>query len=231
MSAIDAPYVMFWNYTTATPLLDEYTRQYFNGSVKAQQYASGGVDNASKGWMLILFLVFLMNILVLVYFLFHKGLVTDFSEPPNLFALAVNSPPSHLFAGSCGGGPGGKQYVVNWFVNSEGDHLYMEPGQKAAHEHEHEHIEHAPPPPPPVNMKPGAGGFFASAVAGVSSAFQKLQQRGLSFGARTQHSYHSQHQRLRAASVAVASRDVELEDAATKTQRDYHKLSKRTSVL
>jgi hypothetical protein len=234
MSSIDAPYVMFWNYTTAVPLLDDYTRQYFNGSVKAQQYASGGVDNASKGWMLILFLVFLMNILVLVYFLFHKGLVTDFSEPPNLFALAVNSPPSQLFAGSCGGGPGGKQYVVNWFVNSEGDHLYMEPGQKNAHEHEHEHIEHAPPhmhgppPPQPVNMKPGAGSFFAGAVSGVSRSFQKLQQRGLSFGAKTQ---NSQHQRLRPASVVAADRDVELEDAATKTQRDYHKLSKRTSVL
>ncbi|KAF1962908.1 hypothetical protein CC80DRAFT_369861, partial [Byssothecium circinans] len=128
MSAIDSPFILDWNYSI--PLLGEYQTQYFNASIKAQQYASGGVDNASKGWMIIILLVFLMNIFVLVYFLFHRGLVTDFSEPPNLFALAVNSPPSHLLAGSCGGGPEGKQYVVNWFVNHEGDHLYMEPGQK-----------------------------------------------------------------------------------------------------
>ncbi|KAF2447243.1 hypothetical protein P171DRAFT_430154 [Karstenula rhodostoma CBS 690.94] len=227
MSAIDAPYVMFWNYTTEAPLLADYTRQYFNGSVKAQQYASGGVDSASKGWLLILFLVFLMNILVLAYFLFHKGLVTDFSEPPNLFALAVNSPPSQLFAGSCGGGPGGKQYVVNWFVNSEGDHLYMEPGQKAAHEHiEHAHAHphvHAPPPPPPVNMKPASEGFFAGAVAG----FRKLRERGVGFSKTQQ----AQHERLRPANVVQANRGVELEDATTRTQRDYRRLSKRTSVL
>ncbi|KAL5398848.1 hypothetical protein PMIN03_001855 [Paraphaeosphaeria minitans] len=223
MSAIDAPYVMFWNYTTSTPILQDYTRQYFNGSIKAQQYASGGVEAASKAWMLILFLVFLTNILVLAYFLFHKGLVTDFSEPPNLFALAVNSPPSQLFAGSCGGGPGGKQYVVNWFVNSEGDHLYMEPGQKAVHanmEHGHPHF-HAPPPPPD-NMNTNSA-FFSGAVAG----FRKLRERGMGLG-KTQ---RPNQERMRPASVAQTNRDVELEDAATKTQRDYHKLSKRTSVL
>lgn len=217
------------NYTTDHPLLADYTRQYFNGSIKAQQYASGGVDNVSKGWMVILVLVFLMNLFVLVYFLFHKGLVTDFSEPPNLFALAVNSPPSHLFAGSCGGGPEGKQYVVNWFVNSEGDHLYMEPGQKAAHEHtEHgqPHLHAAPSPPPPVDMKPAAGGF-AGIMAGITSPFQKLRQRGLGFGAKNK---HPQQQRLRPASV-VAADNMELEDATTRTQRDYHKLSKRTSLL
>lgn len=227
MSAIDAPYVMFWNYTTPTPILEDYARQYFNASVKAQQYASGGVDVASKGWMLILILVFLMNLLVLAYFLFHKGLVTDFSEPPNLFALAVNSPPSHLFAGSCGGGPGGKQYVVNWFVNSEGDHLYMEPGQKATDEHtEHAYPHvHAPPPPPPVNMKPGSGGLFSGAVAG----FQRLRERGIGIGkGKTQ---RPDQEQMRPANVAAKNRDVELEDAGTRTQRDYHKLSKRTSVL
>ena len=93
--------------------------------------------------MVILFLVFLMNIFVLIYFIFHRGLVTDFSEPPNLFALAVNSPPSQALAGSCGGGPEGKQYMVNWFVNHEGEHLYMEPGEKTAllaeHQHSHAH--------------------------------------------------------------------------------------------
>jgi hypothetical protein len=119
---VDAPYTMFWvrppspsspphptkplqNYTVSQ--IDDY-----NASLKAQQYASGGVDNhpADKAWFVILVLVFLLNIFVLVYFILHRGLVTDFSEPPNLFALAVNSPPSHVLAGSCGGGPEGRQY-------------------------------------------------------------------------------------------------------------------------
>ncbi|KAF1977765.1 hypothetical protein BU23DRAFT_550442 [Bimuria novae-zelandiae CBS 107.79] len=236
MSSIDAPYVMFWNYTGQFPLLADYTRQYFNGSLKAQQYASGGVDTVSKGWMIILFLVFLMNILVLAYFLFHKGLVTDFSEPPNLFALAVNSPPSHTFAGSCGGGPGGKQYVVNWFVNSEGDHLYMEPGEKTAHTHTHEHIEHAhphvhaPPPPPPVDMKPTYKGFFAGAVAGLSGSLTRMKKGGFKMGLGRKDK-HAQLRPLRQASVVRMRSDTEMEDAATKNQRDYYKLSKRTSVL
>ena len=98
--------------------------------------------------MIILFLVFLLNVFVFVYFLAHRGLVTDFSEPPNLFTLAVNSPPSHLLAGSCGGGPEGKQYQVNWFVNTEGDHLYMEPGEK------------------PVDVKERGGGMRGGLMAG-----------------------------------------------------------------
>ena len=98
--------------------------------------------------MIILFLVFFINVFVFVYFLAHRGLVTDFSEPPNLFTLAVNSPPSHLLAGSCGGGPEGKQYQVNWFVNTEGDHLYMEPGEE------------------PVDVKEREGGMRGGLMAG-----------------------------------------------------------------
>lgn len=53
-------------------------------------------------------------------------MLTDFSEPPNLFSLAVNSPPSVQLAGSCGGGPEGEQYRVRWFVNEDGEHVYMQ---------------------------------------------------------------------------------------------------------
>lgn len=256
MSAIDSPYVMFWvrlpppspfhpsnpyqNYTTDVPLLQDYTHQFFNASLKAQQYASGGVDSASKVWMLILVLVFLMNILVLAYFVFHQGLVTDFSEPPNLFALAVNSPPSQLFAGSCGGGPGGKQYVVNWFVNTEGDHLFMEPGEKMGekgghahgHSHAHGHMEemhgvphvHQTPAaqPEPVDMKPKEGMF--AAAAGLVG---KLQRVGRKKGSGRVE--EARHEPLRGESVAA--REGDLEDATTRTQKDYFKLSKRTSIL
>jgi hypothetical protein len=213
-SALDSPFIMSWNYTGGPVLNDSHT-QYFNASVKAQQYASGGVDSVSKGWMVVLLLVFLMNIFVLFYFLLHRGLVTDFSEPPNLFALAVNSPPSHLFAGSCGGGPEGKQYVVNWFVNTEGDHLYMEPGQKPAggftggHVHPHAHARSS-----------GTGWF-----GGATNSFNRLRHRGLGVKASRR-----PETRLRPASVVET--DYELEDGkSTRTQKTYNKLSKRTSML
>ncbi|KAI0455950.1 hypothetical protein F5B21DRAFT_513748 [Xylaria acuta] len=45
-----------------------------------------------------------------------KGLVTDYTEPQNLFALAVNSPPSRALAGSCGRGPDASEMAVPWHV-------------------------------------------------------------------------------------------------------------------
>lgn len=215
-STIDAPFRTFWNYTL--PMLDEPQPQWFNASVRAQQYASGGVDAVSQGWVIILLLVFLMNIFVLVYFLVHRGLVTDFSEPPNLFALAVNSPPSHLLAGSCGGGPEGKQYSVNWFVNTEGDHLYMEPGEKPilggnvhvhpTSGHHHHHHQEAP-----------KSGFLGS----ITKAVDGLRERGLDFKKR------NNPPPLRPASVVEP--EYEMEDGHTRTQRQYAKLAKRRSML
>lgn len=179
--------------------------------------------------MVILFLVFLMNIGVLVYFLFHKGLVTDFSEPPNLFALAVNSPPSQLLAGSCGGGPEGKHYTVNWFVNAEGDHLYMEPGQKPmehshpdhGHPHTHAHGDapHVHVHPPSIEKGKKGAGFFS----GIAQSIDGLRARGLAFGKK--------QDRGRMRPISVVDTEFEMDDANSKTQRQYDKLSKRTSML
>ena len=200
-------------------MLDEAQPQWFNASVRAQQYASGGVDAVSQGWIVILLLVFLMNILVLIYFLVHRGLVTDFSEPPNLFALAVNSPPSHHLAGACGAGPEKEQYSVNWFVNTEGDHLYLEPGEKpilggnvpvhpSGNHHHHHHHQRAP-----------KTGFFG----GISNAIDGLRERGLDFKKR------NNPPPLRPASAVDP--DYEMEDGHTHTQRQYAKLAKRRSML
>ncbi|RDI78166.1 hypothetical protein Vi05172_g11889 [Venturia inaequalis] len=123
MSADGSPFVEFWNYTVATLNPGEY--QSFDALFQGQEYASGGVLPYQKAFHLVLIPVFLLNLFVLAYLLIHKGLVTDFSEPPNLFSLAVNSPPSTLLAGSCGGGPHGRQYEVNWAIQTEGEHLYM----------------------------------------------------------------------------------------------------------
>lgn len=62
---------------------------------------------------------------MLVYFVLQPGLVTDFSQPPQLFALAINSPVAREFAGSCGTGPKGEQYKVKWTVGQDQDHLYI----------------------------------------------------------------------------------------------------------
>jgi hypothetical protein len=242
-SFIDAPFVPFFEYTLpkGETSLPQPATQYFNATIVAQQYASGGVDNPSKAWLAILILVFAMNIFVLIYFIFHRGLVTDFSEPPNLFALAVNSPPSQALAGSCGGGPEGKQYMVNWFVNHEGEHLYMEPGEKTAllagqdhgyvHEHEHTHNHSAPR----ATMVGGSGVFSK-----VALAFSTIR---LPFGSKTKERARVSQptgagaEQLRPVSMAGTMRsgasasEYELEDGETRTQRQYAKLSKRHSRL
>ena len=95
--------------------------------IKSQEYGSGNVDKASKGWLVILFATFLLNTLMLVYFVLQPGLVTDFSQPPQLFALVINSPAAREFAGSCGTGPEGKQYRVKWTIGQDQNHLYIAP--------------------------------------------------------------------------------------------------------
>jgi hypothetical protein len=57
-----------------------------------------------------------------------RGLVTDYTEPQNLFALAVNSPPSHALAGSCGNGPNASEMVVPWRVGyaASANHYFFE---------------------------------------------------------------------------------------------------------
>jgi hypothetical protein len=178
-----------------------------------------------------------MNIFVLIYFIFHRGLVTDFSEPPNLFALAVNSPPSQALAGSCGGGPEGKQYMVNWFVNHEGEHLYMEPGEKTAllagqghgHVHEYTHSRGAP-------RATSGGGVLSKAALALTGI-------RLPFGSKTKGSARVNQpigagaEQLRPVSMSGTMRsgaspsEYELEDGETRTQRQYAKLSKRHSRL
>jgi hypothetical protein len=123
MSAEDSPFVEFWNYSSVT--LEPGVKQWFNASIQAQQYASGGTQGYQRGFYLVLIAVFLCNIAVFLYFVLNEGLVTDYSEPPNLFGIAINSPPSRVMSGSCGGGPEGRQYTVKWGVQMEGEHLYI----------------------------------------------------------------------------------------------------------
>jgi len=128
--AQDSPFVEFWNYS-ATSLEGEY--QAFNVSIQAQEYASGGIAGYQRGFVLVLFAVFITNIFVLIYLIVNKGLVTDFSEPPNLFGITINSPPNPLMRGSCGAGPDSRQYAIKWGVEMEGNHLYISDKEQNAH--------------------------------------------------------------------------------------------------
>jgi hypothetical protein len=207
-------------------LLDNYQTQYFNASVQAQQYASGGIeDAAAKGWVVILLLVFLMNILVLVYFIAHRGMVTDFSEPPNLFALAVNSPPSHAFAGSCGGGPEGKQYMVNWFINHEGSHLFMEPGEKTSllhHNHDHAHLHGTPQQTPPnTGFLASMSGALRQRLGIKSKPPQKLRPISAVESLRSPQSRPS----------SIVGSEYEMQEGYERTRKNYAKLANRRSML
>ncbi|KAK5719396.1 hypothetical protein LTR15_007919 [Elasticomyces elasticus] len=128
-SATDSPFVEFWNYTLPT-LNAGGQYQIFNASVRAQQYASGGTEPYQKSFFIVLFAVFGLNLVALVYFVTHREWYTDFSEPANMFSLAVNSPPSDALAGCCGGAPNGEDYKVGWKLNSESDHIYLESLEK-----------------------------------------------------------------------------------------------------
>ena len=125
-SAQDAPFVTFWNYSTTS--LDEPQTQWFNASVRAQEYASGGQKGYQKAFFLVLVLVFLINVFVLIYWFVHREWYTDFSDPPNLFSFAINSPPSEKLAEcTCGGGPqSGERFKYYWKLGQDGGHVYME---------------------------------------------------------------------------------------------------------
>ncbi|GAB7359653.1 hypothetical protein MBLNU230_g6832t1 [Neophaeotheca triangularis] len=122
----DSPFVQFFNYSAPDKILDPGQYQYFNASIRAQQYASGGTAAYQKPFYIVLTVVFVTNVIVLAYFLSHRHWFTDFSEPPNMFSIAVNSPPSEKLAGAGGGGPHGEQYRLSWKLNQEGGHVYME---------------------------------------------------------------------------------------------------------
>ncbi|KAL9089112.1 MAG: hypothetical protein Q9165_005925 [Trypethelium subeluteriae] len=125
----DSPFVPQWNYTNNTITPGVY--ETFPIALSAQQYASGPSSPYQRVFYPVLLLVFLTNVVILVYLLSHRGLVTDFSEPLNLFALAVNSPLKEAKEVQGSGrwvGPEGRQYETPWFVRAEGEKVYLESG-------------------------------------------------------------------------------------------------------
>ncbi|KAF9882408.1 hypothetical protein CkaCkLH20_00444 [Colletotrichum karsti] len=115
IGGLGSPFVHYWGYETMQ-LGDPGALAPFNASIRTQEYTSSHEYEWQNVFYLALVLVFVINVFCLAYFLSRSGLVTDYTEPQNLFALAVNSPPSQQLKGSCGGGPIKRDFVVPWRV-------------------------------------------------------------------------------------------------------------------
>jgi hypothetical protein len=127
LSTQDAPFVPFWNHTDT--ILSEAEYQLFNATLQAFGYASGGTEKWQGIFLVILVFAFLTSFVCLVFMIVEaRGRqVTDFTEPQNLFALAVNSPQSARLEGACGSGPMGRQLKERWFIGMEenDEHYYI----------------------------------------------------------------------------------------------------------
>ncbi|KAI4734327.1 hypothetical protein E4T50_15136 [Aureobasidium sp. EXF-12298] len=125
MAAEDTQFHGIWTYSRT--VLDPGQYQVMNATLLAKGYMSGsGALPATNAFNAVLAATFLSNLLCLGYFIRHSGLVTDFSEPFNLFALAINSPPSAMMAGSSTTGPSTKQVLEKWFIDAQGEELVLE---------------------------------------------------------------------------------------------------------
>ncbi|KAL4738377.1 hypothetical protein BDV11DRAFT_189787 [Aspergillus similis] len=128
MSSANAPFVTFWNHSD-TNALSTPDKQNINATLRAIEYASGGTQKWQGVFYPILLFAFFTSALCLAFMLLEiRGKqITDFTEPQNLFALAVNSPSTTKLQGACGSGPAGKQLGERWYVamEEEDEHYYI----------------------------------------------------------------------------------------------------------
>lgn len=129
LSSRDAPFVQGWNYTGAKAMLSTPVYQNFRADLQVADYASGGTKSWQAAFYAVLILAFITSAVCLGFIIFEaRGRqITDFTEPQNLFALAVNSPQSSRLEGACGGGPAGHQLKDRWYIGMEEDdaHYYI----------------------------------------------------------------------------------------------------------
>lgn len=127
LSSIDSPFIHYWKYNDSTPVLDPPEYESFNAKVKSQDYSSGGTQHGQEVFYLVLALVFLANVCCLIYFFTRRSLVTDFVDPRNLLALALNSPPSRVLEGACAG-LHDEQLKTSWQIReNQHQHFYIQP--------------------------------------------------------------------------------------------------------
>jgi hypothetical protein len=128
-AAESATFKHYWGYAGGS-ILSTGVYEFFNATLASQEYQAGPQQPWQKMFYLVLLLVFLTNVFCLGYFIRQRGLVTDFTATQNLFALAVNSPPSRRLGGSCGAGPEGEQLNVDFHIQCAEDssHFYLKEG-------------------------------------------------------------------------------------------------------
>ena len=126
--AVGSPFVHYWQYNKPGNILaDPGDLQKFNATLASQQYTSGHVEAWKGTFFPVLIIVVALNFICLFFFLIKGGLITDYTEPLNLFTIALNSPPSQKLKGSCGGGPKKYDLLVPWRVAhaSASDHYFF----------------------------------------------------------------------------------------------------------
>ncbi|KAL1867693.1 hypothetical protein Daus18300_006249 [Diaporthe australafricana] len=94
-ASVDAPFIHYWKYdwpnmTSQGILPAPGAAASFHARVRTQEYASWHSSDWQGVFYLVLAFTFLLNLLCLAYFC-RAGLVKDFLEPTNLFALATSS--------------------------------------------------------------------------------------------------------------------------------------------
>ncbi|KAK5114780.1 hypothetical protein LTR85_010093 [Meristemomyces frigidus] len=127
LSAQDSPLVGYWNYSL--PTLKTETFQYFNASIDAEEYASGGIYEYQKPFIIILAIVFVLNVVILVDQMYHRERFVDFSEPTALFWIAAGSPASYNDRGPRTVAPRGHQFRIRWRLKADDKAftIYSEP--------------------------------------------------------------------------------------------------------
>lgn len=129
MGSLKSPFEHFWNkfnYNETYKPDPEYAT--FGAKVRTQQYASTGLRSWQALLYPVLVAVFGVNVLCGYILIKSRGMVTDYMEPANMFALAINSPPSAVLQGSCGGGPERLQLKAPYRIAyaSSANHYYFE---------------------------------------------------------------------------------------------------------
>ncbi|KAG6024121.1 hypothetical protein E4U19_003959 [Claviceps sp. Clav32 group G5] len=117
MSSIKTPFRHYWEYLP--PQLIKDKTELLQAVIRTQQYKSGHSERWQGIFYVVLGTVTFINAIclgILVYMVWRPPFVTDFTEPQNLFTLAMNSPPNTQLKGSCGGGPEKRDLVVPWRV-------------------------------------------------------------------------------------------------------------------
>ncbi|KAK1142453.1 hypothetical protein N8T08_007815 [Aspergillus melleus] len=133
LGSANAPFVHFWNYTDISKEPKNATvpspeQQSFRASVRVVGYQSSYTEKWHYVFYVILGLAFITSAFCLVYMLLIKGRqLTDFTDPQNLFTLAMNSPATSKLDGACGAGPHGEHFKEKWFVGMEpeDEHYYI----------------------------------------------------------------------------------------------------------